>query len=83
MLDEPFICDDAGLVKSVHGFADFDEGITVVDKIMELVLLHYTGWNGFNWDAHVLVAIHWRVEVEILARSERPSHNHEHAPQSK
>jgi hypothetical protein len=33
---------------------------------VELVLLHYAGWNGFDRDAHVLVAIHWRVEVEIL-----------------
>jgi hypothetical protein len=35
MLDEPFIGDGDGLVKAVHTFADFDEGMTVVDKIVE------------------------------------------------
>jgi hypothetical protein len=37
-----------------------------VVEIVELVLLHYVGWNGFDRDATVLVAIPWR-EVEILA----------------
>jgi hypothetical protein len=40
MIREPFIGDDDGFGKAVHTFADFDEDITVVDEIMEFVLLH-------------------------------------------
>jgi hypothetical protein len=40
-----FIGDDAGLAKAVHAFADFDEDMTVVDEIVELILLHYAGWT--------------------------------------
>jgi hypothetical protein len=47
MLDESIVGELASLGKTVQAFTDFDENMSVVNKRLELVLLHDAGKNVF------------------------------------
>jgi hypothetical protein len=44
----------------------FDKDVIIVDEGMEIVVVHDGGQDVFDRDVHVFIAVHGRVEVEIL-----------------
>ena len=54
------------LLETVHSLPDFDHNVIVVDEWGGVVLVKNISRNILNWNRHVLVLRHGRVEIEVL-----------------
>ena len=63
---EAVISNAASLGKAVHPFADLDVDVVMMDERCKLVFCHDRVGDDGDGDAHVLVLLHGRVEIEIL-----------------
>lgn len=55
-----------GLEEAIHAFPDLDRDVAVVDAGDKVVLFHDAFCDGPDWDLHVFVDGHWRVQIEVL-----------------
>ncbi len=56
---EVFVGSAAGLWEAIHAFPDYHIDVSIVDKVMELVVVHDQVGNGQDGDAHVGVIGQW------------------------
>ena len=64
--DEFIIGNAACLWEAIHPFAYFNIDIAIFDKQVEVVVFHDGQWYIGDADAHVFIAFHICVEVEIF-----------------
>jgi hypothetical protein len=63
---EAVVSDGAGMWKTVHPFADLNVDVVMMDERCKLVLSHDGVRDDGDRDAHVLILLHGRVEIEVL-----------------
>ncbi len=66
MLDEALLGKEASLGETVHSFTYFNHDSAIVHEGLEVVLFHDACRNGGEGYAHVFIAIHRSIEVEIF-----------------
>jgi hypothetical protein len=54
---QELVCQDTCLRKVPDRFAHFEVNVSVVQLVVEVVLLDDPWWEQSNWDAHVFVSV--------------------------
>ncbi len=72
---EVVISEASGLWEAIHAFPDFHIDMAIVDKVMEIVMVHDCVGNGGDVDVHVSIISGWHgcAEVKIFKITDQAS----------
>ena len=68
--DELVVCNDTSLGEAIHAASNFDVDKTVVDQVVQAILLDDFVRQEVDGEAHVFVSVHGCAEVVVLEVNE-------------